>query len=423
MGEYRIRCRACNATVSSAAYHRRCPRCGGDVEFDYDLQHARLDRDLPGIWRFIDLLPVTDPASVVTLDEGWTPLLPARLGEELGCRLWWKWEGVNPTGAQKDRGLAVAIAKGRSFGFSGAIIASTGSAGLSSAAYAARAGMRHAVLVSRNAPPERVLPMAALGSAIFEVAGTIEDTLELLALASDRLGAYETTTYRRANPYQSEGAKTLGYEIYLQHGGVPDWIVIPVGGGGTLASVWRAFRDLQAMGLIDRLPKIAGVQPAAYNALQIAERQGLATEAELRAIPFGDVPPTILVKLAHTFPYDGEEALAAIRTSGGTILVATDEEALAAQRRIGAAEGIYAEPSSAVALTAIEELVAAGRIRPDETVVGVLTGSGHRETHVLAARGELRMERITLENGLDRLAAYLGETADPAGTPAVEDAR
>ena len=107
--------------------------------------------------------------------------------------------------------MAVAIAKGRAFGFTAAIIASTGSAGLSSAAYAARAGMTHAVLVSRNAPLPRVMPMVALGSAVFEVDGTIEDTLELLAVASNRLGAYETTTYCRANPYQSEGAKTLGY--------------------------------------------------------------------------------------------------------------------------------------------------------------------------------------------------------------------
>ncbi len=407
MGSYQIVCRSCGRPVATGRYHRSCPACGGDIDFHYDLTSVDLDRPLPGIWRFIDLLPVEDPAGIVSLGEGNTPLLPARLGEEAGCRLSWKWEGVNPTGAQKDRGLAVAIAKGRALGFDSAIIASTGSAGLSSAAYAAQAGLRHAVLVSRNAPPERVIPMAVLGSTIFEVDGTIEDTLELLAHATSQLGAYETTTYKRANPFQSEGAKTLAYEIYLQHGGVPDWVVIPVGGGGTLGSVWRGFRDLRDLGLIDRLPRIVGVQPADYNGLERAEAEGLSSDADLRAMPWGEVPPTILVKLAHTYPYDGEEALAAIRETGGAVCVATDEEAIAAQRRIGAAEGIYAEPSSTVVLVAIERLVREGRIVPTDTVVAVLTGSGHRETHVLAARGELTVQRITATDGLARLSTFL----------------
>lgn len=396
-------------------YLRRCSACGGDIEFIYNLDEVRLDRELPGIWRFIDLLPVEPEVEVVTLGEGWTPLLPARLGSALGVRLHWKWEGANPTGSQKDRGLAVAVAKGKALGFTAAIIASTGSAGLSSAAYAARAGMRHAVLVSRDAPAARVFPMAALGSSVFEVDGTIEDTLELLALATSRLGAYETTTYRRANPYQSEGAKTLGYEIVLQHGSVPDWVVVPVGGGGTLASVWRAFQDLHRLGVIDRFPKLAGVQPAAYNALQIAEQQGLTTDEELRAIPFPATPPTLLVKLQHTYPYDGAEALAAIRASGGAVHAVTDEEAVEAVLRIGARDGIYAEPSSAVVLPAIEWLLKEGRMQPGESVVAVLTGSGHRETHALIGRYALQVERITRDNGLDRLAAFVTEHSEVSG--------
>ncbi|MCC6313021.1 MAG: pyridoxal-phosphate dependent enzyme [Thermomicrobiales bacterium] len=409
MGSYTIVCADCGATVPNAPYHRVCPVCGGGLAFRYDLTSARLDRDLPGIWRFIDLLPLDDPAEIVTLGEGNTPLLPARLGPELGCRLAWKYEGTNPTGAQKDRGLAVAIAKGHAFGYGGAIIASTGSAGLSSAAYAARAGMRHATLVSRGAPLERVIPMAMLGSRIVEVDGTIEDTLELLAALRDRYGAYETSTYRRANPYQSEGAKTLAYEIVLQHGGAPDWIVIPVGGGGTLGSVSRGLHDLLEMGVIDRLPRLIGVQPADYDALAIAEENGLSTEADLLSIPFpNDLPPTLLVKLAHTFPHDGVEALHAIRDSGGVVATATDEEVLAAQAEIGAGEGLYVEPSSAVSLVAVRKLTEAGRIGPEESVVAVLTGSGHRETHVLAGRRQIEIERVSPADGLERLAEACG---------------
>jgi threonine synthase len=407
MGRYTVSCARCGRVLPAEVFYRTCPDCGGSLAFRYDLTDVRLDRDLPGIWRFIDLLPIDNPEQIVSLGEGNTPLIPANISADLGIRAFWKWEGANPTGAQKDRGLAVAIAKGRVFGFDAAIIASTGSAGLSSAAYAARAGMKHAVLVSRGAPPARVVPMVVLGSAVFEVDGNIEDTLELLAAACNDLGAYETTTYRKANPYQSEGAKTLGYEIFLQLGAVPDWIVVPVGGGGTLGSIWRAFGDLRDLGLIDRMPRLVGVQPAAYNALQIAEQDGLSTDAELRALTWAETPPTVLVKLQHTYPYDGEEALAAIRTSGGQTCVATDEEAFAAQRRLGASEGLYAEPSSTVTLTAIEQLVASGTIAPGETVVGVLTGSGHRETHVLVERGVAEMEVISPTDGKERLARFL----------------
>src|SRR4051812_184585 len=415
MGKYTVSCAQCGRALPAFVFYRTCPDCGGSLAFRYDLSEVRLDRDQPGIWRFIDLLPIDNPEQIVSLGEGNTALIPANLSQSLGVRAFWKWEGTNPTGAQKDRGLALAIAKGKAFGFDAAIIASTGSAGLSSAAYAARAGMKHAVLVSRGAPPARVVPMAALGSAVFEVDGNIEDTLELLAAACNDLGAYETTTYRKANPYQSEGAKTLGYEIFLQLGAVPDWIVVPVGGGGTLGSIWRAFGDLRHLGLIDRMPRLVGVQPAAYNALQIAEQDGLSTDAELRALSWAETPPTVLVKLQHTYPYDGEEALAAIRASGGQVCVATDEEAFAAQRRLGAGEGLYAEPSSTVTLTAIEQLVTSGTIALGETVVGVLTGSGHRETHVLVDRGGAEVEVITPADGKERLARFLAGGAERIG--------
>src|SRR3954470_3358300 len=188
MGSYTVSCAQCERALPADVLYRTCPDCGGSLAFRYDLNDVKLDRDLPGIWRFIDLLPIDNPDQIVSLGEGNTPLIPANLSDSLGIRAYWKWEGANPTGAQKDRGLAVAIAKGRAFGFDAAIIASTGSAGLSSAAYAARAGMKHAVLVSRGAPPARVLPMVVLGSAVFEVDGNIEDTLELLATASTDLG-------------------------------------------------------------------------------------------------------------------------------------------------------------------------------------------------------------------------------------------
>jgi len=418
MAEYRIVCDTCGEVSPTPELQGNCPRCGGAFEFQYDLAQARLDAPLPGIWRFIDLLPVSNTSGLVTLHEGNTPLIRGKIGAGTGADIWWKWEGVNPTGAQKDRGLAVAIAHGREMGYRTAIIGSTGSAGLSSAAYAARAGMQQIVLVSRDSPIQRIIPMAMLGATILEVDGTIEDTLDLVARARTQLGMYETTTYRSANPYQSEGAKTLGYEIALQCrdlGREPDWVVIPVGGGGTLGSVWRAFQELQQMGVLARIPRMVGVQPADYNGLAIAQDTDLSTDDDLKAIPFDNVPPTILVKLAHTYSHDGLEALTAIRQSGGSVQIATDAEALIAQQRIGSREGLYAEPSSTVVLTAIEHLVSDGQISPGDMVVGVLTGSGHRETEIVAQKSGLAIEQITLKNGLDKIQQLGSQDVVTAG--------
>lgn len=418
MAEHRIACELCGEVSPDPELRGHCPSCGGTLEFQYDLANARLDAPHPGVWRFIDLLPVNNTTELITLHEGNTPLIRGKLGDETGVDIWWKWEGVNPTGAQKDRGLAVAIAHGREMGYRTAIIGSTGSAGLSSAAYAARAGMQQIVLVSRDSPIQRLIPMAMLGAAILEVDGTIEDTLDLVAQARTQLGMYETTTYRSANPYQSEGAKTLGYEIALQCrdlGRTPDWVVIPVGGGGTLGSIWRAFQELLLIGVIDRIPRLVGVQPADHNGLVIAEEDGLSTDEDLKAIPFNNVPPTILVKLAHTYSHDGLEALTAIRQSGGSVQSATDAEALAAQQRIGSREGLYAEPSSTVVLTAIEQLISEGQINPGDMVVGVLTGSGHRETEVVAERSGMNIEQITLKNGLDKIHRLLDPDLANAG--------
>src|SRR4051794_39538316 len=145
MGSYTVSCAQCERALPADVLYRTCPDCGGSLAFLYDLNDVKLDRDLPGIWRFIDLLPIDNPGQIVSLGEGNTPLIPANLSDSLGIRAYWKWEGANPTGAQKDRGLAVAIAKGQAFGFDAAIIASTGSAGVSPSPFAPGAGGRDEV--------------------------------------------------------------------------------------------------------------------------------------------------------------------------------------------------------------------------------------------------------------------------------------
>lgn len=402
---YRITCIQCQSDAEEDGPVRLCRGCGGPLGFTYDYAHARLDSGTRrSMWRFADLLPVRNARQIVTLEEGGTPLLESRL--DVGCRLYFKDETRNPTGSQKDRALSVALTKAREFHVGAAMVVSTGSVALSCAAYAARAGIRCGVVMTADAPPERVFPVAVLGAQIFQMEGPIEASLTLLQHACTQYDLYEASTYRRGNPYQNEGIKTIGFEIYLDLGRVPDWVVVPVGGGGTLAAIWRAFGELQAMGLINRKPRLLAIQPRHYNALEIALERGLTTEDELATMPVIEVPPTILVKLQHTYVPDGVEALNAIRESNGVVMSVPDDVVVDAQARLGAADGLYVEPSSAVVVPAIEQLIEAGRITAGETVVACLTGSGFRETSVSMALRPAQTIKVTPETGLAALAAF-----------------
>ncbi|HEV2125667.1 MAG TPA: pyridoxal-phosphate dependent enzyme, partial [Chloroflexota bacterium] len=217
--------------------------------------------------------------------------------------------------------------------------------------------------------------------------------------------------YRRGNPYQAEGARTIGFEIAAQLGGqgedaVPDWIVVPTGGGGTAAGIWRAYQELGDLGMVAKasFPKIATIQPAAYNALETALARDLRTEEDLYALGLSEETPTLLAKLQHGVPPDALYALAALRESGGAATSVTDDAATEAQRCLGAKEGLFVEPSAAAAVAGVERLLAEGTIRPDETVVAVITGSGFRELGAVA--GSTPLQRTPLDEAT--LLPFLG---------------
>jgi threonine synthase len=364
------------------------------------------------MWDYRAVLPVDHPQEPITLDEGGTPLV--RAAGDWSCRLWLKDETRNPTGSHKDRALSVALTRGREMGFTSCAVISAGSTGLSTAAYAARAGLRCAVVVPAGTADERLLPLALYGARVFESTGTFEDALRLVSALTSRGDAppiYLTSTYRRGNPYQAEGPRTIGFEIAAQlaaagEGPAPQWLVVPTGGGGTAAAIWRAYQELREWGVIPvggRLPRIATVQPAAYNALEVALARGLDREDELYALGISEETPTVQAKLQHGVPPDALYALAAVRESGGAATSVTDEAALAAQRRLAATEGVFAEPSAAAALAGVERLVRTGAISPDDVVVALVTGSGFRELGGVAAN--VRLERTPLTT--EALAGFL----------------
>jgi threonine synthase len=406
---FEIACESCGRGAPARPYAARCESCGGTLGFRYPgAGAAPLASPARTMWDYADWLPVERPAEAVTLDEGGTPLVPARgkWGLSPG-RLWLKDESRNPTGSHKDRALSVAVTRGRELGFTSCVIISAGSTGLSTAAYAARAGMRCALIAPRGTPDERLIPAALYGAQIFEAPGTFEDALRAVDRIGDQHPVYLTSTYRRGNPYQAEGARTIGFEIAAQlaeRGAAADWIVVPTGGGGTVAGIWRAYGELRdalgrAGGPAPRTPRIAAVQPAPYNALEVALARGLETEAELYGLGISEDVPTVQAKLQHGVPPDAVHALAALRASGGAAVSVTDAEALAAQRELAGAEGLFAEPSAAAALAGVRRLLANGTVRPTDTVVALVTGSGFREVgavapHVVVTRTPLTAETL-----------------------------
>jgi threonine synthase len=400
---FRVVCEACGREINPELPVRRCPSCAAKLTFTYSLD-GLVWPPAPGrrMWAYQPLLPLSDPAHIVTLGEGDTPLVEAR--GDWPCRVLWKNEGLNPTGSHKDRALALAISRAREVKAPRVVIASTGSAGLAAAAYCARAGLPCLILVPQGTPRERLAPMTILGARVVEVQGTFAQIECLLDTLEGDPSWYDATTKRIANPFQAEAPKTIAYEIVDQLGGVPDWLVVPVGGGGTLVGIWRGFQDLARAGRIARLPRLAGVQPAQFNTLERALQQGLVTWSELEAIAMDESVETIQRNLKHGIPPDAPDALRALRESKGLAMSVTDDTARRAQARLGSQEGIFSEPSAAAGVAALEALTRAGRLSPSDTVVCLITGSGFREVGGLPP---IPPVRINPDAGPTALAASL----------------
>lgn len=394
---FEIHCTACGATTADRAC-ACCAACGGTLGFSYRAPRRWPDH-AARVWDYAELLPVPASVEPVTLGEGNTPLVAARL--DRGARVFWKNEGANPTGSQKDRAISIAVTHARSVGARRIAVASTGSVGLACAAYSARAGLPCLILMPRGTPEERLKPMLAFGATVVAVDTTFE-AIEALLRALDA-SWFQASTIAALSPYQAEGPKTIAYEIVAQLGSAPDWMVVPVGGGGTLAGVWRGFRDLHRMGRIANLPRLVGVQTATFNALEIAMTRGLTTMDELAAIAADETRDTIARNLKHGVPPDALGALAALRESGGLAVSVEDSAIRGWHARLAAEEGLFAEPSSAAAPAAVDALVAGGRIGPRDSVVALITGSGLREMSALPPREPITMPATIGTADLERL--------------------
>ncbi len=354
-------------------------RCGSPLLARYDLDRLRaavgrdeITRRPADLWRYRELLPVRDPASVVSLGEGWTPLLPAaRYGARTGVpRLLVKDEGLLPTGSFKARGAAVGVSRAAELGIGHIAMPTNGNAGAAWAAYAARAGMRATIAMPRSAPVAPRREVLAAGAELLLVDGLISDAGALIrGLIGDDV--FDASTLRE--PYRIEGKKTMGLEIAEQLGWrVPNVIVYPTGGGVGLIGIHKGLAELRALGwLVDGPgPRLVAVQASGCAPIVRAFAAGAS-----RAQPWVDAH-TIAFGITVPAPLGDELILTALAESHGTAVAVGDDEILTELRDFGRDEGLLLCPEGAAALAGVRRLRADGWLTGQEEVVVINTGSG-----------------------------------------------
>jgi threonine synthase len=369
-----LQCIACGARYD-LTYRLECKACGGLLEVVYDLDTlARKGPDLfsgRGLWRYAAMLPIADPAHRVTLGEGGTPLLDCpNLARELGVRaLTVKFEGSNPTGTVKDRSSVTAIGGALQFGFRAVSVVSTGNAGSSIAAYAARAGLRSFVFAYERTSMPKLLHMTAAASDLVMYSGGYDDLIDHWDRLVEDGWFFDGGATR--NAYKHEGKKTIAYEIAEQSGwDPPDVVVAPVAVGETFIAAVRGFREMMAAGLIRRLPTMIAAQATRANAVSRAFQSG-------QPLTPVRVQYTVAEGLAAGNPgRKGEWVLRLVREDKGMVADADDPAILDAQRRLARSEGVWAGPTGVASLAVFIQLLAEKRIDPAQRFCVVLTETG-----------------------------------------------
>jgi len=317
------------------------------------------------IARYAEFLPIGPATPRLTLHEGATPLIPApRLAAWVGVgELFLKFEGLNPTGSFKDRGMVVAVAKALEAGGQTILCASTGNTAASAAAYAARAGLNAVVLLPRGkVAPGKIAQAVVYGAQVVSVQTNFDGALEVArALSAD----YGAALVNSVNPHRIAGQTTSAFEIVDELGDAPDVLTLPVGNGGNVTAYWQGFRTYHSVGRSRRTPQLIGVQAA-----------GAAPLVEGHAI---ENPETIASAIRIGRPATWEPAIAATHDSGGHLRAVTDTEILNAYREVAGKEGIFCEPASAAGVAGLRAAVLEGAVRRDQQCVCVLTGNGLKD--------------------------------------------
>ena len=372
-----LECTRCGSSFARDSGRNLCERCGGPLFARY--RPEALERDAfasrpRGMWRWREMMPVEDPANVVTLGEGDTPLLRApRLSASAGfADLWIKDEGNNPSGSFKARGLSAAVSRARELGARSIALPTAGNAGGAAAAYAARAGIECHVFMPSDTPPVFRIECERYGARVTMVDGLIDACGRMVAEQAPREGWHDVSTLKE--PYRVEGKKTMGYEIAEQFGwSLPDAIVYPTGGGTGLIGMWKAFEEMERLGWIDgRRPRMISVQAEGCAPIPRAFAEGAEDSR-----PWQN---------AHTYAsglrvpkaFADFLILRDIRASGGQAIAVSDDEMRQASDEIGRFEGLFVAPEGGACWAAAKKLAASGLLDRGARIVLFNTGTGFK---------------------------------------------
>ncbi|MFH1039434.1 MAG: threonine synthase [PVC group bacterium] len=402
-----LKCLSCGCEVVCEGMQYLCDRCGCNFDMVYDYGEIRkvLTRSsLAGdknfsVWRYWDLLPLSDRSHIMPLQIGWTPLYRAsRLEKKLGLKaLYLKDDGRNPSASFKDRASSVAICKALELGFETIAGASTGNAASSTACLCASLGISPVIFVPAAAPEAKVAQLLVFGATVYAVEGSYDDAFDLCSEVCREYGWFNRNT--GYNPYTREGKKTVSFEICEQlEWEVPDTVLVPVGDGNIFTGVWKGFKDLKGVGLVDRLPRLIAVQSDKSSAVVDA----VLGDGVVRPVQATTIADSISVDL----PRDGSAAVRAVRESGGTGVLVSDEDILRSILTVARGAGIFAEPAGATAYAGLEKLCAEGKIGDNETVVCLVTGNGLKD---VKSAIKVAGKPVSISPTLDAFRSVAGE--------------
>ena len=402
-----LRCFVCNKMIPYGNVHT-CPDCGVqgilDVQYDYESAGKFLTLDSLSArsqnhWRYRELLPISSDTDVPPLHVGWTPTYDVpRLASEVGIsRLFLKDDGRNPTSSFKDRASSVGVLKALEFGFKTIACASTGNAASSLAGLAAAVGLRSVIFVPQRAPEPKITQLLIFGATVVRVKGTYEQAFDLCREACKRFRWYDRNS--GTNPFLVEGKKTAGLEIAEQFGSaLPEWVIVSVGDGCTIGGIGKGLREMKQLGMINRTPRLLGVQADGAKPIFDAFSSGK------------DLVPadtdTIADSIAVGTPRNWRRAIKEIKASNGAMVAVSDGEILDAMRSTARLGGVFGEPAGVAGVAGLKKAVSSGIVDRESSAVVVVTGNGLKD--VQSAR-QATGQPLDIEPDFDLLETKLKE--------------
>jgi threonine synthase len=403
-----LRCVKCGREYSPNEVEYCCLSCGPegtlDVLYDYSqiklkfTKEALIADDEYSLWRYINLLPVERKPELLNMQVGWTPLYKAQILEKsLGLdAVYIKDDGRNPTASFKDRASAIGVAKAIELNKQIMCAASTGNAASSLSGFAACAGIPSYIFVPATAPAAKITQLLVYGANVILVDGTYDEAFEVCLKASEEFGWYNRSC--AINPYLVEGKKTVAFELMEQlKWEVPDWVVMSIGDGCCISGAWKGFKELYELGLINKLPRMLGVQAAMSNPVNRAFRENKNSFDYIK-------PETLADSISVGIPRNGLKALRALRESQGDVVDVMDIEILDAMKLMARTTGVFGEPAGVTGLAGLRKVVNDNKIKLGEKVVLVVTGNGLKD--VKSAMSAVNAP-ITIQPNLKDLKKHL----------------